>query len=184
MRSRPSTATALPIRREPRRFVEWASMPVAAPSPFTEVACDLLARGHAIRFRPPGCSMAPAIWDGEAVTVEPALPPDVRIGDIILYRANRGVIAHRVVRIVPQASACDEAAPVFILRGAAAGSPEERVESRSILGRVTAVERKSLGARMLRTARLGAGRIKGLVRNGWRSRMPAGALTAQEEDLS
>jgi signal peptidase I len=124
---------------------------------FADVAAELLVRGHSARFRAPGCSMSPAILDGEAITVEPVRPPEVRMDDIVLYRAERRVIAHRVVGIDSES----EAAPIFILRGDAAGSPEERVESRQILGRVSAVERKGWGARLLHTARLGAGRLKG-----------------------
>ena len=66
---------------------------------FLEVSADLLSRGYSVRFRPGGHSMSPTIRDGEAVTVEPIEAERVRVRDIILYRAARSVIAHRVVRI-------------------------------------------------------------------------------------
>ena len=64
----------------------------------------------------------------------------------LLYRCGRRVIAHRVVGIENEA----EAAPVFILRGDAAGCANERVEPAQILGRVSTVERQNWGARLLR----------------------------------
>ena len=122
---------------------------------FLDVATELLSQGRRVRFRAPGCSMSPAILHGDAITVEPVRPPEVRTDDIVLYRIERRVIAHRVVGIQSES----EAAPVFTLCGDAAGSAEERVESRQILGRVSTVERKSWSARLLHTARLGAGRL-------------------------
>ena len=66
---------------------------------FVEVSTDLLRRGQSVRFRAPGWSMHPSIKDGETITVEPVAPCDVKRGDIILYRSQQGVIAHRVVKI-------------------------------------------------------------------------------------
>jgi hypothetical protein len=113
----------------------------APPGRFSEVACELLARGHAIRFRAPGSSMAPAILDGETITVEPVRPPEVRMDDIVLYSAEGRMIAHRVVGIVAQASAFAGAAPAFIVRGDSAGGTEV-VALDKVLGRVLSVERQ------------------------------------------
>ena len=66
---------------------------------FLDVSTELLERGHSVRFRAPGTSMHPTIKGGENITVEPVEPPDVRTGDIILYRTKTGVVAHRVIRI-------------------------------------------------------------------------------------
>ena len=79
--------------------------------------------------------MCPTIRDGEAVTVEPVRAGAVKRGDILLYRAERGVIAHRVVRIEGEQS------PVFTLRGDASETCDEPIEAAQILGRVVAVER-------------------------------------------
>jgi hypothetical protein len=43
--------------------------------------------------------MYPTIRNNEVIGVEPVKPSQVKRGDIILYRTDRGVIAHRVVRI-------------------------------------------------------------------------------------
>jgi hypothetical protein len=80
--------------------------------------------------------MSPAIRDGEAVTVAPVRASEVRRGDIILYRAERGLIAHRVLRLRGETDA-----PVFITRGDAATSCDAPVSASQVLGRVICVER-------------------------------------------
>ncbi|HKR00519.1 MAG TPA: S24 family peptidase, partial [Pyrinomonadaceae bacterium] len=67
---------------------------------FLDLSTELLRRGYSVRFRPRGFSMLPTIRDGEAILVEPVEEEAIRRGDILLYRTERGVIAHRVVEIV------------------------------------------------------------------------------------
>ncbi len=64
--------------------------------------------------------MHPTIKDGETITVEPVKPSGIKRGDIVLYRFEKGVIAHRVVRIEKNGGA-----PLFILRGDALGAQDE-----------------------------------------------------------
>jgi hypothetical protein len=66
---------------------------------FTDITMELLERGHSVKFRAPGRSMHPTIRAEETITVEPIEPSAVKRGDIILYRIESGVIAHRVIRI-------------------------------------------------------------------------------------
>ncbi len=66
---------------------------------FVDLSADLLRLGHSVRFRANGGSMFPTIKEGDVITVEPIAPSQVRVLDIIFYRADRGVIAHRVVSI-------------------------------------------------------------------------------------
>ena len=130
---------------------------------FVSVSVDLLERGHQVRFRAPGWSMHPSIRDGEAITVIPISPVEVRRGDIVFYRCNGNVFAHRVVSIEKQ----QEDALRFTLRGDALGSPDESVASHQILGKVVAVERGghsvdlyTLRAEVLRKVRLCGSRLK------------------------
>ena len=60
-----------------------------------EVIIDLLQRGHAVEFRVRGDSMHPVIREDDSVHVEPSR--DVRIGDVVLTLAHRGLTAHRVI---------------------------------------------------------------------------------------
>ena len=51
-------------------------------------------------FNAPGHSMYPTILANEALVVEPVEPLSVHKGDIILYRSNGSLIAHRVLGVI------------------------------------------------------------------------------------
>jgi signal peptidase I len=82
--------------------------------------------------------MYPTIRDGEAVTVEPIEAREAKIGDIVLYQTERGVIAHRVVGIEDE----ENADRVLILRGDSLATCDAPVRAEQVLGRVIAVERR------------------------------------------
>ncbi|MDA2923324.1 hypothetical protein MYX65_01495 [Acidobacteria bacterium AH-259-L09] len=83
-----------------------------------DLTAELLSRGTSVRFRPSGRSMYPSIREGEVITVEPVEPSDVKRGDIILYRSERGVIAHRIVQVsCSQAEADTYAEPQALVCG-------------------------------------------------------------------
>lgn len=136
---------------------------------FVDVVAELLGRGHSVRFRAYGRSMHPTIRDGEEIVVEPLAASAVRVGDVALYRSQRGVVAHRVVRIarterrrlsdeqkhrraghsvliprysllIPQHSVLSPHYS-FILRGDASDSCDAPVEAEQVLGKVVSVER-------------------------------------------
>jgi signal peptidase I len=67
---------------------------------FVQLITELLQGGFAVKFKACGRSMQPTIHEGETITVEPTDPVNVREGDIVLYRQNGRIIAHRVLRIV------------------------------------------------------------------------------------
>ncbi len=129
---------------------------------FADLSVELLRRGHGVRFRAPGHSMHPTINDRETVTVEPVAPSSVKRGDIVLYRSEGGVVAHRVIRIER-----NNGTPLFILRGDALGSVDEPVRVQQVLGRVVFVERNGRGinpygwkSRIFRTAHNCASHLK------------------------
>ncbi len=110
--------------------------------------------------------MYPSIREGELITVEPVVPNDVTLGDIVLYRSERGLIAHRVVGSSPTQSSV--LSPHYLLRGDASLSRDEPVEAHQILGRVIRVERDgrsvalaSRGAKMWHKVRRLASGLKG-----------------------
>jgi len=125
---------------------------------------ELLSRGTTVRFRPSGRSMYPSIREGELITVEPVVPSDVQLGDIVLYRSERGLIAHRVVEIASRD------ARIFQVQGDASLSCDEPVEAHRILGRVVGVQRSgrsvalaTKGAKMWHRARRLASGLKGWI---------------------
>jgi hypothetical protein len=74
---------------------------------FPELITDLLQEGYKVSFSAPGHSMFPTIMANETIVVEPINPGTVRMGDIILYRTNGRLIAHRVVGIEEEINAAD-----------------------------------------------------------------------------
>jgi len=142
------------------------------PDVFSDVSAELLRRGARVRFRATGRSMQPTILEGEAITVEPVAPAAITRGDILLYRWERGVIAHRVIRIertndgtVTQPSVLSPQSS-FILRGDASASSDTPIQAEQVIGKVIAVERAGRRidlagrrAKLKRTCRVWASRL-------------------------
>ena len=63
---------------------------------FVELCSALLRRGRSVRFRVHGESMKPNLRDGDLATVAPALPHDLRHGDIALTQNDSRLLLHRV----------------------------------------------------------------------------------------
>ena len=136
-----------------------------------DLTTELLSQGTTVRFRPSGRSMYPSIREGELITVEPVVASDVTLGDIVLYRSQRGLIAHRVVGSSPTQSSVLR--PHFFLRGDSSLSLDEPVTARQILGRVVGVERDgrsvalaSRGAKVWHKIRRLASGLKGWFYTG------------------
>ncbi|MGD8522437.1 MAG: signal peptidase I [Desulfobacterales bacterium] len=108
------------------------------PHYFEKLCTDLLDEGKSVRFAAPGKSMYPVIQDGETLIVEPIVPSAVKVGDIILYKSEEKLIAHRVISI-KEISIPNQYS--LILRGDAAYSYDEPVYADQILGKVIAIER-------------------------------------------
>ena len=109
---------------------------------FNEITAELLRRGNRVRFRAAGASMQPTIEDGELITVAPVGPGSVKRGDILLYRSEQGVHAHRVVGRVKGTVTIDGGdSPPYLLRGDASVSCDPPVQLEQVIGRVVAVQR-------------------------------------------
>ena len=132
---------------------------------FSEIITDLLQNGHVVRFKAPGHSMFPTIMANETVLVEPISPLAVHRGDIILYRCNGNLVAHRVMAIITETAANDYSAllqafsaakrrshknnnqcsagacRLFIFRGDGARSFDEPVHPDQVLGKVVRIQR-------------------------------------------
>jgi phage repressor protein C with HTH and peptisase S24 domain len=68
-------------------------------SEFEPTLRDVLAAGHTARFRASGDSMYPAIRNGDYLEIAPCQVSQLRLGDVILAMTERGLTAHRIVRI-------------------------------------------------------------------------------------
>ena len=108
---------------------------------FKSICVELLREGLGVKFRAPGGSMYPTICDGDLITVEPIKPSDVILGDIVLYRHEYGVVAHRVINIKKTQPSIVSPQHYFTLRGDAAPKDDDPVISNQILGKVVSLVR-------------------------------------------
>ena len=106
----------------------------------TNVIVDLLSRGHSVRFRASGHSMHPIIRCDDYLLVEPL--SSVRVGDVVLTLADRGLTAHRVVSV---------SGGMVITRGDNAPESDLPVTADRVLGLVTHAERNGKMRRVPRT---------------------------------
>jgi hypothetical protein len=117
---------------------------------FPDVCRDVLSRGSALRFRATGRSMHPTIRDGENITVVAVPAARMAPGDIVLYRGETGMIAHRLIAIERR-----DGVMRFIMRGDSHDLPDEPVDGACIFGLVVAVDRSGRRVRLdSRAARL------------------------------
>jgi signal peptidase I len=94
---------------------------------FPELVTDLLKEGYNVRFNAPGHSMYPTILANEPVLVEPINPIEINKGDIILYRSNGSLIAHRVMGILK-----DKAVNQYFTLITAFSSDTDQIEKKSL----------------------------------------------------
>ena len=97
----------------------------------------LLACGCLVRFRANGRSMHPTIRDGEALTLAPARPNELRTGDIVLSRQAGRLVAHRIVRLTKRRGV----PAIVLLRGDSAASCDLPIAPSAVLAKVISVER-------------------------------------------
>lgn len=118
----------------------------------TELLIDLLQRGHAVQFQARGDSMDPLIRDHDYLHVEPC--DSIRVGDVVLVLAERGLTAHRVISL---------RGGVVVTRGDNAPAADEAVAREKVLGKVTAVVRDGKIGRIRRMGLIG--RIRRIYRS-------------------
>ncbi len=100
-------------------------------SEFEQTLRELLLAGHTARFRASGDSMYPSICSGDYLNVVPCTPSELRRGDVVLTATERGLTAHRIVRVSER-----DGAPQIITRGDNSLRSDPPVGAASILGRV------------------------------------------------
>jgi signal peptidase I len=148
-----------------------------------ELAGDILCSSGKLRLRSTGYSMLPTIMPGDSLLVEWA-GPGVSPGNVVLFRRNSRLVAHRVVSIADNSGDL-----LFITQGDGVAQPDPPVAASELLGKVAWIVRdgrcitpqKSLGvskravAAMVRrfdsAARIVVG-VHGLWRNVKESAFP------------
>lgn len=109
-----------------------------APRLSSEVTADLLRQTLAITG---SCtaevvsrSMAPTIWPGDVISLEPAAAGDVRVGDIVVADSGDALVTHRVVRILSDG---------FLCKGDNNVCSDEKLGWGALVGRVRQVCRRT-----------------------------------------
>jgi Peptidase S24-like len=97
-----------------------------------DLAAEVLLSSGRLQFRAKGASMLPALWPGDLVTIHSASIDQIRGGEIVLFRADRQLCLHRVVR---------KSRGVLITRGDSVRCDDEPVHPHDILGRLVGVQR-------------------------------------------
>lgn len=95
---------------------------------------DLLLPSGLFRFRVAGWSMYPMLRKGDQLTVEPASPTELLVGDLILYYQNGRLICHRLVAMQESGTGTR-----LITKGDAASGCGEVIQPDQVLGRVVGV---------------------------------------------
>ena len=101
-----------------------------------DLSLTLLAEGKTIRIKAHGYSMYPSIKPGSLIIIEPLKVKGPPVpGEIIAIQRDRGLIVHRLTRIIKK-----EGIPLYTARGDSNPYPDEPVKLSRIVGRVTGAE--------------------------------------------
>jgi signal peptidase len=90
------------VRPQSKKLVTGDVMPVGLQQR-SALGCELVTEvAHSfgeVCLQVTGSSMIPAIWPGDVVAVRRSELGELRPGQIVLYRQERGLVAHRIVHI-------------------------------------------------------------------------------------
>jgi signal peptidase len=114
-----------------------------------ELAGEALSSSGRLRLRVTGWSMLPAIFPGDTLVIEPASSESVGKGDIVLFRRDRQLFAHRVSGKSSGASDFQ-----IVIQGDGMANPDPSVSSSQLLGRVSFVVRDGRCLELAQTPRL------------------------------
>lgn len=106
------------------------------------IIAAVLAEGKIAKFEATGDSMYPKICAGDRLYVETVDARALRRGDVVLARLDRGLTAHRIVRIDGD---------TITTRGDNSNEDDAPFDAAQVLGRVCRVDRR-FGVRRLAAA--------------------------------
>jgi signal peptidase I len=100
-----------------------------------ELVHETLRSFGTVRIRVTGRSMLPSIWPGDTLVIQQRNIHEIAVGDILLYRQKRMLLAHRVVALSSPRKFTISA------RGDALPEPDRPVSSWQVLGTVSHIVR-------------------------------------------
>jgi len=122
----------LSARKYPRLMTVSKMTLHAADALRCEMAGEVLRSFGRLRLKVLGWSMLPAIWPGDIVELERASGSELGKGQIILFRRDRRLFVHRILKADGS---------TIVTRGDAMPHPDPVVSDQELLGRVTSIER-------------------------------------------
>ena len=107
-----------------------------------ELLQETLEKGNDLRFRALGSSMFPSIKSGDVITVMPVESAAICVGDVIFYRRDGRVYAHRLIRERRM-----DGGFLFTTRGDCLPFSDPPINPTQVFGKVVSIER---GRRIIR----------------------------------
>jgi signal peptidase I len=87
--------------------------------------------------------MSPFIKDGDVLEIKPVEVSEIKLGDVIFYRTESRIVAHRVIKKVS-----GNGKAFLITKGDSSPSSDEPVHPEDLLGKVITVERNGSSLRL------------------------------------
>jgi hypothetical protein len=107
---------------------------MVAPAKYQQACCDLVVDvvrdAGSASLRVTGCSMLPAIWPGDVVTVERHSSDELQPGRIILFSRDGRLTAHRILRVSGEH---------IVTRGDSLPAPDAPVQHTAVVGQVVGI---------------------------------------------
>ncbi|MFA6581627.1 MAG: signal peptidase I [Paludibacter sp.] len=120
-----------------------------------DFAVALLDDNHSLSIRMQGYSMYPTLRIGDIGQVEKCSPDDLRIGDIVVFKSNNKLIAHRLINIINR-----DGIQLFITNGDKNYHKDPPFTSEALVGKLSSFKRKGriiqLSNSMMKLRRLSA----------------------------
>ncbi|GEM_PF-4051453 len=88
-----------------------------------------------------GSSMSPLLAEGRVVEVVPFTGQKIRAGDIVCFKSKSQLTAHRVVKLLPPGPSGEN---FFLTKGDNVRTFDLPLSSQQILGKVAAIEKRSI----------------------------------------
>jgi signal peptidase len=135
-----------------------------------ELVGEVLTSSRSLRLRVTGWSMLPAISPDDTLVIEPASSESVGQGDIVLFRRDGRLFAHRVPGKSGSASDFQ-----IVSQGDGMANPDPPVSSSQLLGKVSFLVRDGRCLKLAQTPRLSMRAVAALVRrSSWAARAVVG----------
>ena len=108
-----------------------------------DLAETLLDENHTLSFHMQGYSMYPTLREGDIGIVENVNLEDVKKGDIVVFKANNKLVAHRLIDIIFQNNT-----RLFIAKGDKNQHADHPFTSHALAGKITSFQRNKRSLKM------------------------------------